>query len=91
VPKGADCNRIKEQMLSLHVYSTGGQQMALESAENHRRLRTRGITIRTTIDCIIATYCIRHGFALLHKDRDFDPFEAHLGLVVVRPDNQPIQ
>lgn len=91
VPKEADYAAIKAHMLELEVYSSGGQQMALESAENYRKLRKMGITIRTTIDCLIATYCIRHGLALLHKDRDFDPFETHLGLRVVHPEVTPIQ
>jgi len=41
--------------------------------------------VRKTIDCWIATFCIRERHSLLHRDRDFDPFEALLGLVVVRP------
>jgi len=91
IPKEADYERIKLKMLDLPVFNSGGEQMALESAQNYRNLRGKGITIRKTIDCIIATCCIRHSFALLHKDRDFDPFEAHLGLRVVRPDAVPVQ
>lgn len=86
VPREPDYERIKHKMLELAVYNSGGEQMAVESAQNYRKLRAKGITIRKTIDCIIATYCIRHGFALMHKDRDFDPFETHLGLRVMRPD-----
>jgi len=41
--------------------------------------------VRKTIDCWIATFCIREPHSLLHRDRPFDPFEALLGLVVVRP------
>ena len=80
VPREVDYERIKQKMLELDVYNSGGEPMALESAQNYRKLRARGITIRKTIDCIIATYCIRHELALLHKDRDFDPFVARLGL-----------
>jgi len=39
---------------------------------------------RKTVDCLIATFVIERGFALLHSDRDFDPFEQELELVVVR-------
>ena len=91
IPKDSDYERIKQNMLLLAVYNSGGEQMAVESAQNYRRLRARGITIRKTIDCIIATYCIHHGLALLHKDRDFEPFETHLGLQVVRPEIKPVQ
>jgi predicted nucleic acid-binding protein len=45
----------------------------------------RGKTVRKTIDCLIAIYCLLHDHALLHYDRDFDPFEAMLGLQVVDP------
>lgn len=57
--------------------------LAVRSARNYRRLRESGFTIRKTIDCIIATYCIETGTPLLHADRDFDAFEKHLGLKTV--------
>ena len=55
-------------------------KLALKSAEYFRSLRKRGITVRKTIDCLIATYCIHHQYPLLYADRDFDPFVAHLQL-----------
>lgn len=58
--------------------------LAVQSARNYQALRTQGITVRKTIDCIIATYCITMGCALLHSDADFTPFEERLGLVVWR-------
>ena len=61
-----------------------GREIALAAALNYRTLRAKGVTVRNTIDAIIATFCIQHGHALLHHDRDFDPFERHLGLCVVR-------
>lgn len=61
--------------------------LALQSACYYRSLRKLGITIRKTIDCFIATYTIANGHDLLHSDGDFDPFEAHLGLRVIHPQN----
>jgi predicted nucleic acid-binding protein len=61
--------------------------LALQSARHYRALRKRGMTVRKTIDCFIATYAIAYGHELLHADGDFDPFEAHLGLRVVHPEN----
>lgn len=58
-----------------------GLDVAHRSAENFRVLRRRGITVRKTIDCLIATFCLREGHALLFSDRDFLPFVDHLGLV----------
>ena len=58
----------------------GGYRIALQAAKNYRTLRARGISVRKTVDTIIATKCIEDGFALLYSDRDFDPFVEHLGL-----------
>lgn len=58
---------------------------AVQSARNYRRLRAAGVTVRKTVDCLIATFCIENGCSLLHNDADFDGFEQHLGLIVVHP------
>jgi len=70
-------------MLSFHYYDLGGKVVALQSAENYRYLRQRGITVRKTINMLIATSCISHGLQLLHADRDFDAMEEHLDLQVI--------
>jgi predicted nucleic acid-binding protein len=56
--------------------------LAIKASENYRALRAKGITIRKTIDTLIATRCIEDGLTLLHADRDFLPFAEHLGLRV---------
>jgi predicted nucleic acid-binding protein len=61
-----------------------GPEIAVAAARNYRRLRARGITVRKTIDTLIATFCIARKHLLLHSDRDFDSFERYLGLRVVR-------
>ena len=61
-----------------------GRRNAIQSAVNYRKLRARGFTVRKSVDCWIATFCIERGFPLLHNDRDFDPFERHLKLNVLR-------
>jgi predicted nucleic acid-binding protein len=73
------------QMSSFDLLETGGTDLAVASARNDRRLRARGYSVRKTIDCLIATLCLREGHELLHTDRDFDPFEAVLGLRVIHP------
>jgi len=60
-----------------------GKDIAVQAARNFRKLRDLGFTVRKTIDTLIATRCIESNYALLHSDRDFDAFEAHLGLQVV--------
>ncbi len=65
------------------IVSPMSPEIALASAQNHRYLVSRGLTVRKTIDTILATYCIRNGIRLLHRDRDFDGFADHLGLTVI--------
>ena len=65
---------------SLDVVQLGGQAVAVQAARNFRALREKGVTVRKTIDCVIATRCIVDGLTLLHSDRDFEPFVVHLGL-----------
>lgn len=59
--------------------------LAIQSARNYRALRKKGVTVRKTIDSLIATYCIENDHELLHNDSDFDGYEKHLGLRVVHP------
>lgn len=59
--------------------------LAVQSARNYRLLRQKGITVRKTIDSLIATYCIENEHELLHNDSDFEGYEKHLGLRVVHP------
>jgi predicted nucleic acid-binding protein len=58
-------------------------RLAAQAAANYRELRRRGSTLRKTIDVIIGTFCLERGHALLHDDRDFEPFAAHLGMRVI--------
>ena len=76
---------VERRLLTLEVFETGGVALAREAAQNYRALRTRGHTVRKTIDCLIATFCLRAQHALLHRDRDFDAFEKFLQLSVIHP------
>ena len=73
-------NEVRRLLLNLTVVPLGGQDVAIEAARNYRRLRARGLTVRKTIDTVIATRCIVDKLELLHSDRDFDAFEQYLGL-----------
>lgn len=73
----------RRELTSLDIVELGDREIALKAAENFRKLRQLGVTVRSTIECIIATRCIESGHQLLHSDRDFDPFAQHLGLRVV--------
>lgn len=75
-----DFNQARTLMTSLVIVDLGGQEVAIQAARNYRLLRALGVTVRKTIDTVIATRCIESGLTLLYSDRDFDPFVEHLGL-----------
>lgn len=76
---------VERQLFKFEIFDTGGVEVARAAAHNYRALRRRGHTVRKTIDCVIATFCLREQHSLLHCDRDFDPFEQVLGLSVIHP------
>ena len=75
-----DFNQGKKLLTSLPIIELVGGDIAIQAANNFRTLRSLGITVRKTIDTLIATSCIEKGLALLFSDKDFDPFVEHLGL-----------
>ncbi len=81
----AEAVRVLRHLRRFEILETGGVELAAEAARNSRRLCQRGRTVRKTIDCLIATFCLRESHALLHSDRDFDAFEELLHLEVVHP------
>jgi predicted nucleic acid-binding protein len=76
-------SQVRQALDAFTLVELGGKEVAIQAAKNFRTLRAKGVTVRKTIDTIIATRCILDGHSLLHADRDFDAFEAHLGLRVV--------
>ena len=78
----AQAVRLRREMGEFPIVPLMSPSLAEEAARNYRILRGLGFTIRTGIDVVIGTYCIRHGHELLHDDRDFGPMQLHLGLMV---------
>lgn len=76
-------NETRQLLERANFVVVGGYDLAVEAARNYVLLRSKGVTIRKTIDTLIATRCILSGFELLHNDRDFLPFERYLGLKCV--------
>ena len=76
---------VQTELLRFEIIDLVDIALAAEAAHNYRRLRQAGRTIRKTVDILMATYCIRERHSLLHRDRDFDPFEELLDLSVIRP------
>ncbi|WP_367161309.1 PIN domain nuclease (plasmid) [Kozakia baliensis] len=75
-----DFNKAQRMLGTLDLIEIGGRDVMVEAARYFRLLRARGITVRKTIDTLIATRCIVSGHRLLYSDRGFDPFVKHLGL-----------
>jgi hypothetical protein len=80
-----DFETAKSFLSALQFRQIGGYDVAIQSANNYRILRKSGVTVRKTIDIIIATFCIIEGFTLLHDDRDFDPMVTHFSLKTPSP------
>ncbi len=78
-----DFKKAGELLDSLIFRQMLGKELAVKSAKNYRRLRKKGVTVRKTIDVIIATFCIANNLPLLHSDRDFNPMQKHLNLKLI--------
>jgi len=81
--KDSDYRKVRRLLAAFPIIQIGGPEIAIAAAQNFRYLRKRGVTVRKTIDTMIATRCIESGYDLLHSDRDFEPFVEHLGLRVI--------
>ena len=80
----SEAARQEARFRNFGVTTLSSPQIAVAAADNYRELRGRGVTIRSSNDLLIATYCLIYDHHLLHDDRDFDHFEKHLGLKVLR-------
>jgi len=76
-------NEVRRLLGRLEIVVLGGEDVVVPAARNYLKLRQLGATVRGTVDVVLATRCIVSGHRLLHSDRDFDPFETHLGLKCV--------
>ena len=85
VPDENIARQVLRELSLFQIYDSGGEDMAVAAARNFRLLRQRGRTVRKTIDGLIATFCLRQGFSLLHVNRDYNHFETVLGLSVIHP------
>jgi predicted nucleic acid-binding protein len=77
--------QVRTELQRFALFEIGGEELVIAAATNFRTLREEGKTVRKTIDCLIATFCLMNGHTLLHRDRDFDAFEKILGLNVIHP------
>jgi len=76
-----DYKKTKKALETLEQFELFGNSMVFECANNFRKLRKKGLTIRKTAGLIIASFCIKNKIPLLFSDRDFMPFTEHLSLI----------
>jgi len=81
----AQFEALRDRMAEFELFAMMTPGLEVNAARNYCRLRSRGIVVRKTVDCLVATFCIENDHELLHNDRDFDGFERYLGLQVVHP------
>ncbi len=81
-----DYEAARRELLGFALVPMAGRDNALAAADYYRHLRSRGVTVRGLVDCLIAAAVIAGDHILLHNDRDFDHFERHLGLQVLHPE-----
>ena len=80
----SDYQKAKLILNEFPILNILGEEIAIKSADNFHFLRKNGITIRKTIDVIIATFCIENNLELLHNDKDFEPFTSYLKLKTIQ-------
>ena len=78
-----DFGKAKEALDSLECIHLGGKELAIKAASNFRLLRSKGVTIRKTVDMLIGTWCIETNVSLLHNDKDFDKIAKNLPLKII--------
>lgn len=83
VRSDAEARLVEEALREFDIVTLVDPELAIAAAANYRSLRGRGVTVRTTVDLLIGTFCIERGHTLLHNDRDFEPMERFLGLQTV--------
>lgn len=77
-----DFKKAKKALYHLDCVQLGGKSLAIKAASNFRFLRSKGVTIRKTVDMLIGSWCIEHEVELLHNDKDFDQIAVHLPLEI---------
>lgn len=80
VPDEKTAHLVKSALDQFDTVELGGKAIAVAAAEHYRLLRSKGVTVRGTVDLLIGTWCIAHDIPLLHADRDYEAMEKWLGL-----------
>lgn len=64
--------RVRESMLSLPIVESPlAEDVFVQAVDLYRSARRAGVTVRSSVDCLIAACAIRHDLEVLHRDRDY--------------------
>lgn len=85
IRKNSDYRRVKDILLSYPILEMDPVQAAIEAADLYRDLRKKGLTVRKSNDCLIASYAIKYKIPLLHNDSDFDLIASRSRLEIAKP------
>lgn len=66
-----DFNEIKSSLMAFPIYSLKSTDSYIAAAALYRKCRKNGLTIRSTIDLLIAQIALEHDLVLMHNDKDF--------------------
>jgi len=77
--------RTREILLTYPIVKIRGLRTFEHAAQIYRDCRKQGLTIRKTVDCVIAATCLEAGAQLYHNDRDFEAIARVKRLKVYQP------
>ena len=80
--------RVREILQAFPVLLLDGLRSADRAVALYRASRRRGLTIRSTVDCLIAAVCLDAGAELFHHDRDFDVLAKVADLKLYSPSTE---
>lgn len=80
-----DANLAMGFLISFPQLEVSGPGDHIQAAALYRRARKSGVTVKGSVDLLVASLCIQHEARLLHKDRDFDQLATVSDLKVWKP------
>jgi predicted nucleic acid-binding protein len=82
-PDEQQAHELRETLLAFGMLGHDAVTAAAGAAELYRAARRQGVTVRKSIDCLIAWQAVQAGLPVLHKDRDFDLLSEVSDLAIV--------
>lgn len=80
----AEARQVEEHLRAFPILRLDSVDDFSLAASLYRQARRAGITIRKTLDCLIAAPCVREGIPILHADADFDRLASCTRLKIFR-------